>query len=212
MVVQGVTGRVASDVNGRYDPTDKLVAGMPVFVRKGDPRKIIEYYAPLNRWQIKPASGTGSDLCWAYMEAEQGKLPNEASKYGMLWTGRGDGSWWIEQRDVKMVEAEGGKYLEVTGFVGQHASKINGKYLNNGVDLDSGLPSYVKPGAVDKWLEYHPATKTWQVKPPVDKGRDACWAFNVNPRGSYPHKVTSVWVAKDAFEPQPGGSIAAVDL
>lgn len=182
--------------------------GMPVYVNREDPTKILEYYKPLRRWQIKPVEGGGNDLCWGYIDSQPNQLPGTVP--GPIWTGKGEGSWWMEQPRVTITENAGGDAVELSGFTGQHSGKVNGVYRRVTVDSESGLPVYVKRDFVDKWLEYHVATRTWQLKPPVDKGRDACWAFNVNPRKSLPQEVSSVWIAKDAFEEHVGSTITIV--
>jgi hypothetical protein len=177
-----------------------------------------------------------------------------------MWTGRGDGSWWTEQPKgeiefqssciqssnaslsitAKVVECPdtNGKKIEISGFEGQHAAKINGIYERQDDDSISNpnLLSYKKSDHVDRWLEYHAGTMTWQIKPPNDKGKaiaynilpsclafnllvsvhafvigkDACWAYNVNPKSTLPQKASSVWVAKDAFERQDNGRITVL--
>lgn len=153
-------------------------------------------------------------MCWGYFDCLPGLLPAEAIKVAEFWSGKGEGAWWTEQGDVEIEEVDGGGSLSVTGFVGPHALKLNGVYAKSSIDAQSGLPAYVKSDAVaDRWLEYHVGTSTWQFKPPVDMGKDACWAFNLDKRKLLPHKATdfTYWIAKCPFEVQDYVNIATTD-
>jgi hypothetical protein len=65
--VSGVTGGLASTVNGSYLPMDgEESGGRPVY-KKGRDEVYIEYLAALGQWQVKPGANRGTDI--AYMSS-----------------------------------------------------------------------------------------------------------------------------------------------
>ena len=185
-----------------------MSGGFPVFSKRNDPRKWLEFYAPLRRWQVKPTRGKGLDVCWAYLDSDKlgGELTDLVDM--SIWTGRGEGSWWTEQPSVRMEIKDGGNKLAVSGFSGQHSRKVNGEYRKCPAEDPNVSPSFLKIGDEDKLMEYHPTTRTWQLKPAANRGKDSCWAYNVTRNKMSPHNSTNCWVIKDAYEQQTNAKIS----
>ena len=47
--IRGATGLHASEINGKYEPTDEICDGMPVYRKQGDPDVWLEYAAAINK-------------------------------------------------------------------------------------------------------------------------------------------------------------------
>ena len=174
-------------------------------MKRKDKRKILEYHAVLKRWQVKPQAGKHTDLCWAYLESEPGVRLDQAPL--SMWTFKGDGSWWTEQKSGMVIELENGD-IRLEGFSGQHGKKICETYKKKTKE-NSSFPFYhssSKDG--EKIIEYHVETKTWQLKPADCAGRDSCWAYVLNRKGTLPQHSTNLWAAKDSFEIQEGAKVS----
>ena len=72
--IRGATGVNASNVNGNYDPTDQLSGGMPLYRKRGDADKWIEYMPGNRQWIVKPTSDRGKNSGWAYAACESGAV------------------------------------------------------------------------------------------------------------------------------------------
>ena len=82
-IIEGATGSCASKVNGTYEATDEKQFGLPVYIKKGDSSLYVEAAkgpAAL-RWYVKPKENRGPDsnVCFGYIEIEEGKstVPHE---------------------------------------------------------------------------------------------------------------------------------------
>ena len=66
--IAGAMGDMASGINGIYEPTSRLSAGMPVYYKyyKTGAKLCLEYNASLTRWQMKDSYSIGTDHCYAY--------------------------------------------------------------------------------------------------------------------------------------------------
>jgi hypothetical protein len=208
IVIEGVSGRVAYEVNGVYDPTSETSGGYPIFVKRNDKRKWLEYNADLQRWQVKPTAGKGVDMCWAYLDGDFAITAKEGGPLPTLWTFRGEGGGWTEQKEAAAVEVENGDAIKLTGFGGQHSKKICGVYAKIQPE-NSSFPSYESRGADGvRLIEYHSETRTWQLKPASCRGQDSCWAYVFNRSGAPPPTSTTAWVVKDSFDFQSTARIS----
>ncbi len=129
--LEGLTGRLAFDINGFYDPTSESSGGFPIYCKRHDPRRWLEYLPSLRRWQVKPASAKGVDACWAYLDFVEAK-GKEIELLDIIntdiWVSKGKGVCWQEQPDAKLEVERGSNLLTISGFSGQHAKKVNGTY------------------------------------------------------------------------------------
>ena len=58
----GASGTSAGYVNGDYAATDDEAGGRPLYRKIDDSDILIEYWAPLDEWQVRPASDSKDDL------------------------------------------------------------------------------------------------------------------------------------------------------
>ena len=54
--LSGASGTSAGYVNGEYAATDDEAGGRPLYRKIDDSDILIEYWAPLDEWQVRPAA------------------------------------------------------------------------------------------------------------------------------------------------------------
>jgi len=57
--IRGAKGPNAVTINGTYDPTDELCNEWPVYQKRGDQNKWMEYFNQSNKWYIKATNDKG---------------------------------------------------------------------------------------------------------------------------------------------------------
>lgn len=192
------------DLNGTYVAGPHSSNNMPIYHKEGDLTKVVEFCASLHRWQFKQASGLGTDRCLAFVNSEPGTFLHEVrlNKDVQIWTARKSGSNWSKQTAVTMMSSLNGKGLVLQGFTGQYADRLSGEYVF--LDEAEGTSlCYAKQGPLEVVLEFHAKTKSWQLKPRSSRGGDGCWAFFTTVVEGPLVNARGVWMAQDAFDPQP---------
>ena len=77
--------------NGIYDPTDELSGGMPVYAKRGNVEKWIEYWPATKEWMLKTTAGKGTDKGWARLRSDPPAPPEKV--VGSVWS-VWDGTAW----------------------------------------------------------------------------------------------------------------------
>ena len=181
----------AETINGIYDPTDEGLSSpsfWPVYRKRGDPNKWLEFYSQTNKWYVKATTDKGRARGWMRITCDPPSRP-EQCKHNRSVPEVWDGSKWIAQDSVTIVTSKQRKEedrvagalrlahavaVDIRGAVGPSAASINGVYTPTD-EICSGWPVYRKEGDPDKWLEYITATNEWYVKPSADRGRPEGW-------------------------------------
>ncbi|CAK9250495.1 unnamed protein product [Sphagnum jensenii] len=183
--IRGAKGPNAVTINGVYDPTEEICSGWPVYRKRGDPTKWLEFFVPSNKWYIKATSDRGRARGWMRLSADPAARPELCKSTCEVW----DGNKWTSQQSVTIVTAKkrrdedrkigAERYsqavaVDIRGAYGPSATSINGMYEPTS-EICGGWPVYRKQGDPDKWLEYIVATNEWYVKPTADRGRAEGW-------------------------------------
>jgi len=183
--IRGARGPNAVTINGVYEPTDEMCNDWPVYRKRGDPNKWLEFFETSSKWYIKATTDKGRPRGWMRLTANPPKRPEECQTVCEVW----DGNKWTSQPSVSIVTAKQrreddrragaerraqGVPVDIRGATGPSASSINGVYEVTS-ELCGGWPVYRKQNDPDKWLEYIVATNEWYVKPTADRGRAEGW-------------------------------------
>jgi hypothetical protein len=183
--IRGAKGLNAETINGIYEPTEEICSGWPVYRKRGDPNKWLEFFAATNKWYVKATTDKGRARGWMRISCEPPSRPELCKSICEVW----DGHKWIAQGSVSIVTLKQRKEedriagasrlanavaVDIRGATGPSASSINGVYTPTD-EICSGWPVYRKEGDPDKWLEYIIATNEWYVKPTADRGRSEGW-------------------------------------
>lgn len=183
--IRGARGPNAVTINGIYEPTEEICNDWPVYRKRGDPNKWLEYFDTSSKWYIKATTDKGRPRGWMRLTASPPARPELCNSVCEVW----DGSKWTSQSSVSIVTAKQrreedrkagaerrlqGVPVDIRGAVGPSASSINGVYEVTS-ELCGGWPVYRKQNDPDKWLEYIVATNEWYVKPTADRGRAEGW-------------------------------------
>ena len=57
--IRGAKGPNAVTINGVYEPTDEVCSNWPVYRKRGDPTKWLEFFSASNKWYIKATGDKG---------------------------------------------------------------------------------------------------------------------------------------------------------
>lgn len=183
--IRGAKGPNAISVNGVYEPTEEICNRFPVYRKRGEQDKWLEFFDISNKWYIKATTDRGKARGWMRLSANPPCRPELCKGSCEVW----DGSKWTSQSTVSIVTLKQRREddkkrgierrlqaipVDIRGATGPSASSINGIYeVTN--ELCGGWPVYRKKGDADKWLEFIVATSEWYVKPTADRGRPEGW-------------------------------------
>lgn len=165
--IRGSTGQHELRVNGRYDPTDELSGGWPIYRKRieiipgendevdEDDNLILEFHSGLDEWMVKHVSSKGSHRSFVFLKCspptrpelcrssswqsmEEKKIINQVSMSVLT----------IDQRHEEDVaffkrERDSCMTIEVRGTVGRKAPGINGIFEPT-EDFCGGWPVYRK--------------------------------------------------------------------
>jgi hypothetical protein len=183
--IRGAKGPNAVTINGVYEPTDEFCNDWPVYRKRGDSNKWLEFFDASSKWYIKATTDKGRARGWMRLTASPPCRPELCKATCEVW----DGSKWTSQPSVSIVTFKVRKEedriagaerrlqatpVDIRGAHGPSASSINGVYEPTS-EVCGGWPVYQKQGDPDKWLEYIVATNEWYVKPTADRGRAEGW-------------------------------------
>ena len=183
--IRGAKGPNAVTINGTYDPTDEVCNEWPVYQKRGDPNKWLEFFNQSNKWYIKATNDKGKARGWMRLSSEPTTSPELCKATCEVW----DGSRWscqpsvtiltAKQRNEEDMRAGSVRRLRATpvriaGATGPSGPSINGVYEPTD-EICGGWPVYRKKDDNEKWLEYIVATNEWYVKPTADKGKAEGW-------------------------------------
>ena len=183
--IRGAKGPNAVTINGVYEPTDEICNDWPVYRKRNDSNKWLEFFDASSKWYIKATTDKGRARGWMRLTSNPTTRPELCKATCEVW----DGSKWTSQPSVSIVSykqrleedrlAGAERRLQATpvdirGAHGPSASSINGVYEPTS-EVCGGWPVYRKQNDPDKWLEYIVATNEWYAKPTADRGRAEGW-------------------------------------
>ena len=180
--IRGATGQHELRVNGRYDPTDELSGGWPIYRKRieiipgesdevdEDDNLILEFHSGLDEWMVKHVSSKGSHRSFVFLKCspptrpelcrssswqsmEEKKLTNQSSMSVLT----------IDQRHEEDVaffkrERDSCMTIEVRGAQGRKAQGINGIFEPT-EDCCGGWPVYRKIADVESDSDVTAKTK-----------------------------------------------------
>ena len=85
--IRGAKGPNAVTINGVYDPTEEVCSGWPVYRKRGDPTKWLEFFVPSNKWYIKATSDRGRARGWMRLSADPPTRPELCKSVCEVWDG-----------------------------------------------------------------------------------------------------------------------------
>lgn len=183
--IRGAKGPNAITINGTYDPTDEICNDWPVYQKRGDPNKWMEFFNQSKKWYIKATTDRGKARGWLRLASDPTTTPEHCTSICEVW----DGSKWTSQASVSIVTAKrrheedmnSGSVrriratpVRISGATGPSGPSINGIYEPTD-EICGGWPVYRKKDDSEKWLEYIVASHEWYVKPTADKGKPEGW-------------------------------------
>ena len=183
--IRGARGTNAAIINGIYEPTDEISSGWPIYRKRGDAGKWLEYFVAANKWYIKATTDKGRAKVWLRLGSDPPTRPELSTGACEVW----DGERWAVQSSITIFTAKRRRdedrklgterkasavSVDIRGAVGPSASSINGVYDPTD-EICGGWPVYQKRGDTEKWLEHHAATNEWYVKPTADRNRAEGW-------------------------------------
>ena len=166
--VRGAKGPNAVTINGVFEPTEEVCSGWPVYRKRNDGNKWLEFFIASNKWYIKGTNDKGKAKGWMRLSCDPATRPELCKSVCEVW----DGNKWTSQPTVSIVTAKQRREedrklgaerraqavpVDVRGATGPSASSINGVYEPTN-EICGGWPVYRKQGDPDKWLEYIVAT------------------------------------------------------
>jgi hypothetical protein len=94
--ISGATGPSGPSINGIYEPTDECCGGWPVYRKKDDPEKWLEYNVASGEWFVKPTTDRGKPEGWLCISSDPPTRPELTKGTCDVW----DGERWIAQNTV----------------------------------------------------------------------------------------------------------------
>lgn len=183
--IRGAKGPNAITINGTYDPTDEICNDAPVYQKRGDPNKWMEFFNQSKKWYIKATTDRGKARGWLRLACDPMVTPEHCKSVCEVW----DGSKWTSQPTVNIVTAKQrhdedtkagtvrrirATPVKISGATGPSGPSINGIYEPT-EEICGGWPVYRKKDDTEKWLEYIVASNEWYVKPTADKSKPEGW-------------------------------------
>jgi hypothetical protein len=183
--IRGAKGPNAITINGTYDPTDEICNDAPVYQKRGDQNKWMEFFNQSKKWYIKATTDRGKARGWLRLASDPMVTPEHCKAICEVW----DGSKWTSQPTVYILTAKQRQEedmkagsirriratpVKITGATGPSGPSINGIYEPTD-EICGGWPVYRKKDDSEKWLEYIVASNEWYVKPTADKGKPEGW-------------------------------------
>lgn len=96
-------------VNGIYEPTDEICGGWPVYHKKDDNEKWLEYIVATNEWYVKPTPDKGKAEGWMCIASDPPTRPELSKGTCDVW----DGERWTTQNTV-IITADPGYFQSMT--------------------------------------------------------------------------------------------------
>jgi len=183
--IRGARGPNAAIINGVYEPTEEISSGWPIYRKRNDTSKWLEFFVASNNWYIKASTDKGRGRAWLRLSSDPASRPESSKGIREVW----DGERWIQQDTITILTAKHRREedtrigaerrakavpVDIRGAQGPSASSINGVYEPTD-EICGGWPVYRKHGDNEKWLEHHAATNEWYVKPTADRNRAEGW-------------------------------------
>ena len=101
--IQGAAGPSGPSINGIYEPTDEICGGWPVYKKRDDNEKWLEYIVATNEWYVKPTSDKGKAEGWMCIASEPPSRPELSKGTTDVW----DGERWTTQTTVEIIVLPG---------------------------------------------------------------------------------------------------------
>jgi hypothetical protein len=101
--ISGASGPSGPSINGVYEPTDEICGGWPVYRKKDDNEKWLEYIVATNEWYVKPTADKGKAEGWMCIASDPPTRPELSSGTCDVW----DGERWTTQNSVEIALVPG---------------------------------------------------------------------------------------------------------
>lgn len=102
--IRGATGPSASSINGIYEVTNEINGGWPVYRKRGDPDKWLEFIVATSEWYVKPTTDRGRPEGWMCIPSDPPTRPELCIGTCEVW----DGEKWVIQESVTVLKAVNG--------------------------------------------------------------------------------------------------------
>lgn len=220
--IRGALGPRSGGLTGIFDPTDEMHGGWPVYRKRDDTDWFLEYDACPQKWMVRPTPCRGTTRGRAYILCEPNLRPEQAK--GLWRMSDGKGGWAIEPAIFvrplcEAIEEDRVNFaarrstavtIDLRG-VARPMSYLNGVYEPT-FEACSGWPVYKKKSSDNQWLEYHSASKEWQLKPTCCKGTKKNWAY-ISSDPTHPELCTgSSWMVLESGKHVRQDSVSLVAL
>ena len=99
MRISGAEGRKVWRLNGVFDPVEGVSEGMPVYRKRDDADRWLEYYAPRRQWVVTSTKGKGTGVGGAFLRSDPPRLPDHT--LGSVWQVLDDDDY-VDQSNVSV--------------------------------------------------------------------------------------------------------------
>lgn len=99
-----MSGPSASSINGIYEVTNEINGGWPVYRKRGDPDKWLEFIVATSEWYVKPTTDRGRPEGWMCIPSDPPTRPELCIGTCEVW----DGEKWVIQETVTVLKAVNG--------------------------------------------------------------------------------------------------------
>lgn len=148
--IVGATGPSGPSINGIYEPTDEICGGWPVYHKKDDMEKWLEYVVATNEWYVKPTADKGKAEGWMCIASDPPTRPELSKGTCDVW----DGERWTTQSTVNITVATGyfQSLTDVQIFCYEEIRRLHDKYsltLNRTIKV-VGVAEPINPDRIDE--------------------------------------------------------------
>lgn len=126
--ITGAMGPSGQSINGIYEPTDEICGGWPVYHKKDDNEKWLEYIVATNEWYVKPTADKGKAEGWMCIASDPPTRPELSKGTCDVW----DGEKWTTQNTVEITALPGyfRNLTDVQIFCNDEIKKSHDKFSN----------------------------------------------------------------------------------
>jgi hypothetical protein len=146
--IQGATGPSGPSINGIYEPTDEICGGWPVYKKREDTEKWLEYIVATNEWYVKPTSDKGKAEGWMCIASEPPSRPELSKGTTDVW----DGERWTTQTTVEIIVLPGyfRTMTDVQIFCNEEIKKSHDKFATTLTKTIQMLSSTITEEKIEK--------------------------------------------------------------
>jgi len=146
--IQGAAGPSGPSINGIYEPTDEICGGWPVYKKRDDNEKWLEYIVATNEWYVKPTSDKGKAEGWMCIASEPPSRPELSKGTTDVW----DGERWTTQTTVEIIVLPGyfRTMTDVQIFCNEEIKKSHDKFATTLTKTIQMLSSTITEENIEK--------------------------------------------------------------